>query len=83
VLSIWTVYDHPADYPDGFIARRHEAGEGVHRPTNDVITGGLALILEAMAMCGLTCGPFGLAPNNISPRRHGLCCDAGTLQKPA
>jgi hypothetical protein len=25
LLSVWTVYDHPSDYPDGFVARRHEA----------------------------------------------------------
>jgi len=51
-LSMWTVYDHPSDY-DGYIARRHEAGNGVSQPTNDVVTGELALIREAMARCGL------------------------------
>lgn len=25
ILSVWTVYDHPSDYPEGFVARRHEA----------------------------------------------------------
>ena len=24
VLIIWTVYDHPTDYPDNFVARRSE-----------------------------------------------------------
>lgn len=34
VLGIWTVYDHPSDYPDGFIARLHEVlPGGVHRAT--------------------------------------------------
>jgi len=23
-LSIWKIYDHPTDYPQEFIARRHE-----------------------------------------------------------
>jgi hypothetical protein len=25
ILSVWTVYDHPSDWPGGFVARRHEA----------------------------------------------------------
>lgn len=24
LLGIWTVYDHPVDYPEGFIARLHQ-----------------------------------------------------------
>jgi hypothetical protein len=52
-LSLWTVYDRPRDYPDGHIARRHEAAKGQHGPTDDVITGDLALIREAMQRCGL------------------------------
>lgn len=52
-LSIWTVYDHPSDYKDTFVARRHEAGQGVHGPTGDVITGELLDIRKAMQMCGL------------------------------
>lgn len=55
MLSMWTVYDHPKDYPDGYIARRHEAGNGVSNPTADVVTGDLALIREAMTRCGLYC----------------------------
>jgi hypothetical protein len=55
VLSLWTVYDHPKDYPDGFIARRFETGGG--KPdavaTADVVTGDLATIRESMTMCGL------------------------------
>lgn len=31
-LSIWTVYDHPLDYRDKFVARRFEAD----KPTRDV-----------------------------------------------
>jgi hypothetical protein len=37
-LSIWTVYDHPIDMPEYYIARRFEVkrgGEG--RPTHDYI----------------------------------------------
>ena len=25
-LAIWTVYDHPTDYPDKFVARRFDVG---------------------------------------------------------
>lgn len=28
LLSVWTIYDHPRDYPDGFVARRHEVRPG-------------------------------------------------------
>lgn len=35
MLSIWTIYDHPRDYPDGYVARRFE----LDRPTRDAIVG--------------------------------------------
>lgn len=56
-LSLWTVYDHPKDYPDSFVARRFEAGGGEPAPmvTADVVTGSLDVIRESMAMCGLVC----------------------------
>jgi hypothetical protein len=55
LLSIWTVYDHPKDCPDGFIARRFEAGGGNPDAvaTADVVTGDLASIRESMVLCGL------------------------------
>jgi hypothetical protein len=55
VLSIWTVHDHPTDFPDTFVARRSEAGGGNPDPvaTADVVTGDLAVIRESMVMCGL------------------------------
>lgn len=30
-LDLWTVYDHPTDFPDGFIARLWRVGEN-NRP---------------------------------------------------
>lgn len=36
-LSIWTVYDHPLDYPETYIARRAEIGVGVVSNTADTI----------------------------------------------
>ena len=26
-LSMWTIYNRPTDYPEGYIARRHETGK--------------------------------------------------------
>ena len=53
VLSIWTVYDHPKDYPDSFVARRSEASRAGTVATSDVVTGDLTSIREAMVLCGL------------------------------
>lgn len=54
VLSMWVVYDHPKDYPEGFIARRHEVVAGGSRPTDDTIKNAdLALIQRELKMSGL------------------------------
>lgn len=39
LMSMWTVYDHPTDYPDNFVARRFEIvpGELEPRRTGHVI----------------------------------------------
>jgi len=37
-LSIWTVYDHPLDRPDDFVARRFEILRMHVTATNDVLT---------------------------------------------
>lgn len=34
---MWTIYDHPRDFPGGFIARRHQVGPGRSEPTSDVV----------------------------------------------
>lgn len=37
-MTIWTIYDHPTDYPDDFVARRWEVtGEGT-APTDELLT---------------------------------------------
>lgn len=45
-LDIWTVYDHPLDYPHGYIARRWRVRAPAYRgeyvppmTTSDVVTG--------------------------------------------
>lgn len=50
-LNIWTIYDRPTDFPDGFIARRWESD----MPTTDCITGDLAEMRGAFWQCGLVC----------------------------
>lgn len=35
-LSIWTITAHPLDYPDDFVARRHEIFPGYSQPTADI-----------------------------------------------
>jgi hypothetical protein len=53
VLNIWTVYDHPADFPHSYVARRFEVDEGGSRPTNDIVQGELQIIRESFRYCGL------------------------------
>jgi hypothetical protein len=56
VLNMWTVYDHPRDFPDSHVARRFECGGGTEPvPTRDVVKGELPAIREAFARCGLVC----------------------------
>jgi hypothetical protein len=50
-LSLWTVYDHPTDHPDAFVARRFENNQ----PTTDTVVGDLQLIRECMQLAGLVC----------------------------
>jgi len=38
-LPMWTVYDHPTDYPDSFVARKYLiTGGEVAFATNEVVT---------------------------------------------
>jgi hypothetical protein len=53
-LNIWTVYDHPKDFPDGFVARRFECLGPAPVATNDVVQGDLPAIRDAFSRCGLT-----------------------------
>lgn len=36
-LTMWTVYDHPLDFPDEFIARKWEVDAGGPRMTSECI----------------------------------------------
>jgi hypothetical protein len=34
-LSLWVIYDHPRDFPDAFVARRHTVGADGQKATQD------------------------------------------------
>jgi hypothetical protein len=36
-LSVWTIYDHPSDYPDTFVAREWRVTEAGFAPTQSTI----------------------------------------------
>jgi hypothetical protein len=52
-LTLWTIYDKPADYPDGFIARRFEVGGGQPVATSDTLTGELEALRQTFWKAGL------------------------------
>jgi len=55
-LCMWTVYAHPLDYPERFVARKFEVGANGPRPTTDIFLGDtLADVRGMMRMLGLTC----------------------------
>jgi hypothetical protein len=55
-LSIWTIYDHPTDYPHAFVARRHEVQAEGSTPTSDLLMStDLEAIRTRMRAWGLYC----------------------------
>lgn len=56
-LNIWTVYDHPTDFPDNYVVRRAEtltAPEPIL--TGDILLfTDLEVLRETMLTCGLVC----------------------------
>ena len=55
-LSIWTVYKHPKDRPDKYVARRFEVDAAGPRPTADLIaTDTLEQVRMAMMDLHLVC----------------------------
>lgn len=58
VLNIWTIYDHPRDFPHNYVARRFEVGKrskGTPTVTDDIVQGELQMLRESFRHCGLTC----------------------------
>jgi len=54
-LSIWTIYDHPLDFPNEYVARRFTVGANGSGPTDDILTStSLDLLRTELAGRGLT-----------------------------
>lgn len=54
-LHIWTIYDHPRDVPDAFVARRHDITAGRSTPTEDVRLGPTLAAVREQLPLGLVC----------------------------
>lgn len=55
-LSMWTVYDHPKDFPNCYVARRFEVDRDGTRPTTDLmVSGDLELLRQTLQKRGLYC----------------------------
>jgi hypothetical protein len=52
-LGIWTVYDHPRDFPDCFVARRSLSSAGGIFMTDEVVTAATLEELRALLPPGL------------------------------
>jgi hypothetical protein len=50
-LPMWTIFNKPADYPAGYIARCFEYDQ----PTQHAMTGELETLRDCLSQCGLVC----------------------------
>ena len=56
ILSLWSIYDHPDDFPDNYVARMFHSDKDGARATNKVMVGpSLNQIRNVMQSAGLTC----------------------------
>lgn len=56
ILSVWTVYDHPRDCPNGFVARLHVAfSDGTTAPTKHACYAPTLEEVRALLPRGLAC----------------------------
>ena len=55
-LVMWTIYDHPRDYPDSFVARKFLIAGGAPTPTSEIILStSLDKLRAIMVGRGLSC----------------------------
>lgn len=54
-LSMWTIYNHPKDFPHSYVARRFEASASGPVATHDIIQGELDAIRKSFWQAGLVC----------------------------
>jgi len=52
-LPIWTIYDHPLDFPEFWVARKFE----LDKPTGEVILGNTLAAVRDTLPEGLICVP--------------------------
>jgi hypothetical protein len=56
ILSLWSIYDHPKDFPDDFVARMFHVDKSGSHPTNKLMVGpSLNQLRATMQRAGLTC----------------------------
>jgi hypothetical protein len=57
VLTMWTIYDHPRDFPSSYVARCWENSARYREPiaTDKAIEGELSMLRHLFADCGLAC----------------------------
>lgn len=56
-LEIWTVFDHPDDYPGEFVARKWLVFAGGSVATSEVVTGPTLQSVRDQIPPGLWCNP--------------------------
>jgi hypothetical protein len=57
-LNIWTVYDHPKDFPDVYVARRWEVSRaGIVATSSIIFSLDLNQLRPVLDSMGLTCMP--------------------------
>ena len=56
-LAMWTIYDHPSDYPNNFVARKFVIGDGSEPVITKemMVCPSLTAIREMLAELGLSC----------------------------
>jgi hypothetical protein len=54
-LSMWTIYDHPDDFPHTYVARRWELNGAAPMATDDIVQGELQIIRHSFQRCGMVC----------------------------
>lgn len=69
VLAIWTVYSHPSDFPNNYVARRCEVNGGDLQHTGDIMLGELSMIRASFLQAGLVC-----LPRNDDDEAHIVEC---------
>lgn len=58
LLVMWSIYDHPSDYPNHFVARRWLIAREGPRPTTDVLVAdGIDRLRTEFHQRGLYCQP--------------------------